>query len=408
MPAADTARSTAPDERPVVLAFLADDESEAALRGGLAEWADAVPVRRGNVRTAVRALEREPTPRLLIVDISNTEDPGVALDQLAAVCAPDVRVLVVGDRADLSFYREITRDLGVEEYIYKPLTRDNVSRLFGPPLAQLLAAGEGAGTATPRGGHIIAVGGVRGGVGATTIAVNLALHLSEATRGHVALLDLHLRGGSTALAFGVRPGAGLRVALEEPQRVDALFLDRVAIPISDRLRLIAAEEPLEAAPAATEEGIDRVLELLRTRFNAIVVDMPIPPGVPERRVLSLARHRILVMGPDVASIRDVGAGRRMVAALAGGSAPMVVLNRAGMRGALGNALVSEGLGGMPDIIIPDLPGQLPKAMNLGRPALHDSTAFRRALAPLAREISGNETGVTAGGLRHLVRLWRRR
>jgi len=407
MAAADTAKSAAPDERPVVLAFLADDESEAALRGGLAEWADSVPVRRGNVKSALRALEREPTPRLLIVDVSNTDDPARALDQLATVCAPDVRVLVVGDRADLSFYRGITRELGVQEYIYKPLTRDNVSRLFGPPLAELLAAGDGNGAAAPRGGNVIAVGGVRGGVGATTIAANLALHLSEATRGHVALLDLHLRGGSAALAFGVRPGAGLRVALEEPQRVDALFLDRVAIPISERLRLIAAEEPLEAAPAATEEGIDRVLELLRARFNSIVVDLPIPPGVTERRVLSLARHRILVMGPDVASVRDAGAGRRMVGALAGGSAPMMVLNRAGMRGGLSNALVAEGLGGPPEIIIPDLPGQLPKAMNLGRPALHESAAFRRAMAPLAREISGNETKATPGMLHRFSRLWGR-
>ncbi|MBI0539269.1 pilus assembly protein CpaE [Roseomonas sp. KE2513] len=316
-------------------------------------------------------------------------------------------MLVVGDRADLSFYRGITRELGVEEYIYKPLTRDNVGRLFGPPIAKLLTTGEGSGLAS-RGGNVIAVGGVRGGVGATTIAANLALHLSEVTRGHVALLDLHLRGGSTALAFGVRPGAGLRVALEEPERVDALFLDRVAIPISDRLRLIAAEEPLEAAPAAKEEGIDRVLELLRARFNAVVVDLPIPPGVMERRVLSVARHRILVMGPEVASIRDAGAGRRMVTALAGGAAPIVVLNRAGMRGALGTTLVAEGLGGPPDITIPDLPGHLPKAMNLGRPALRDSAAFRRALAPLAREISGNETEAVPGGLLRFAQLWRRR
>ena len=407
MLASEAARLGGVSERPILLAFLADEDSEAALRGGLAEWSDALPVRRGNVRTAVRALEREPTPRLLIVDISGVEDAAAELDRLAAVCSPDVRVLVVGDRADLSFYRGITRELGVEEYIYKPLTRDNVGRLFGPPLAELLATKAGHGAAAPRGGHIIAVGGVRGGVGATTIATNLALHLSETTRGHVALLDLHLRGGSTALALGVRPGAGLRVALEEPDRVDALFLDRVSIPISDRLRLIAAEEGFETSPAPTEEGISRLLELLRSRFNIIVADLPMPPATVERPVLALARHRVLVMGPDVASIRDAGAGRRMVAALAGGAAPLVVLNRAGMRGGLSAALVAEGLGGVPDISIPDFPTQLPKAMNLGRPALHDSAGFRRALTPLAREISGAISSTTESGLRRLARLWRR-
>lgn len=394
-------------ERPILLAFLADEADEVALRGGLAEWMDAVPVRRGNVRTAARALEREETPRLLIVDISGVDDPADALDRLATVCSPDVRVLVVGDRDDLSFYRGITRDLGVEEYIYKPLTRDNVSRLFGPPLAELLSAGGGQGPTAPRGGQIIAVSGLRGGVGATTIATNLALHLSETTRGHIALLDLHLRGGSTALSLGVRPGAGLRVALEEPDRVDALFLDRVSIPISDRFRLVAAEEALESSPAPTEAGVNRLLELLRHRFNSVVVDLPMPPDAVGRRVIALARHRILVIGPDVASIRDAGAGRRMVAALANGAAPLVVLNRAGMRGGLSNALVAEGFGAAPDITIPDFSTQVPKAMNLGRPALHDSAGFRRALTPLTREISGAAADAEEGGLRRLVRFWRR-
>jgi pilus assembly protein CpaE len=407
--ASEAARSSAGTaERPVLLAFVADEQDEGALRSGLAEWMEAVPIRRGNVRTATRALEREPTPRLLIVDISGVEDAAAALDRLAAVCSPDVRVMVVGDRNDLSFYRGITRELGVEEYIYKPLTRDNVSRLFGPPLAELLAAGAGGGAATPRGGHVIAVGGVRGGVGATTIATNLALHLSETTRGHVALLDLHLRGGSTALALGVRPGAGLRVALEEPDRVDALFLDRVSIPISDRLRVVAAEEAMESSPAPTEAGITRLLELLRSRFNIIVVDLPVPPGTVERSVIAVARHRVLVMGPDVVSIRNAGAGRRMVAALGGGATPLVVLNRAGMRGGLNAALIQEGLGGAPDISIPDFPNQLPKAMNLGRPALHDCAGFRRALSPLAREISGAVSPPQPeAGLRRLARLWRR-
>ena len=72
------------------------------------------------------------------------------------------------------------------------------------------------GTATEptgvRGGHVIAVCGARGGVGATTIAVNLALELSSIAKGHVALLDLHLQNGSTTVMMGGRPGQGLRIA----------------------------------------------------------------------------------------------------------------------------------------------------------------------------------------------------
>jgi pilus assembly protein CpaE len=364
------------------VAFLSDEPSETAVRGALGQLVEGLQIRRGNIRTATKALEREATPRVLLVDIAGIENPIEALEELAGVCTPDVRVLVVGDREDYAFYRELTRDLGVTEYGCKPLTRDMVASLFAPHLV-----GEETEAVDHRGGRVVAVCGVRGGVGATTIAVNLALHLAQTTRSHVALLDLHVRGGSTAMMLGARPSAGLKVALEEPDRVDALFLDRVATPVDDRVRLIAAEEPLEAEVKATAEGAKRLLELLRQRFNYIVVDTPMPPGSAERAVLAMARQHVLVFGPDVAGVRDAVAGRK----LGGGSAAgrtLMVLNRAGVPGGLKLKMVTEGLGQPPDFVIPDLPRHLPRAAHLGRPALQESAAFRRALAPLTQEISG--------------------
>ena len=366
--------------RPGFLAFIADEGSEAALRGGLVDLLGGnMTIRRGDVATAARTLEREPTPHVLVVDITGVSDPIAALEKLAAVCTPDVRLLAVGERSDIGFYRQMTRDLCIAEYIAKPITRDTVARLFRPHLVG------GEAEAASRGGYIVAVCGVRGGVGATTIAVNLALQLAETGRGHVALLDMHLRGGTAGLLLGMRPGAGLRVVLEEPERVDALFLERVAIPVEDRLQLIAAEEPLESLPQPTEEGVRRLLELLQRRFNQVVVDLPMPPGPVERIVLAAARHVVVVMSPDVASVRDAISARKLVSTGAA-SRMMTVLNRAGQPGLLKTKLVEEGLGAPPDIVIPDLPAQVPRAGNLGKPALRESLALRRALAPLTQEI----------------------
>ncbi len=371
-------------DRPGFLAFVEDEATETALRGGLTEIAGGLQVRRGGVRTATKVLEREATPRVLLVDVSGAGDPIAALEGLAAVCTPDVQVLVVGEQADIGFYRQLTRDLGVAEYLHKPLTRDAVAELFGPHVAGGAAA---AGTeASSRGGRVVAVCGVRGGCGATTVAVNLALQIADVSHGHVALLDLHLRGGTTGMMLGVRPGTGLRVALEEPDRVDSLFLDRTAIPIEERLRLIAAEEPFDSMPRPSEEGMQRLLALLRQRFNHVVIDLPMPPGPAEHVALAAARLRIMVLGPDVAGIRDVVAARKLLAA---GGTPrvMTVLNRAGMPGTLKTKLVQEGLGAPPDVVIPDLPRVLPRAANLGRPALRESAALRRALGPLTQEIA---------------------
>lgn len=394
MAAADTAsvsRSAGGEgaaDRAPFLAYINDDESEATLRMGLSDHLDSITVRRGGVRAAMRALERERTPRVLVVDLSDEDDPVGALDGLAAVCEPDVTVLAIGSQGNIEFYREITRGLGVAEYLTKPLTRDNVARLFGARVAGL------AERPSQRAGHVVAVCGVRGGVGTTTVAINLALQVAETTKSHVGILDLHLRTGTAATMLSARCSAGLRVALEQADRVDALFVDRASVKISDRVRLMAADESPDADVAPTPEGVTRLLELLRTRCNIIVVDLRYPPGPMERQVLTLARQRVLVMRPDVTSVRDMAAAKKLIGKLPNSAPVVTVLNHAGAPGALKPAMIAEGLGAAPDIVIPDLPRHLPRAANLGRPALKDSAALRRALAPLSQEVGGTRAAQT--------------
>src|SRR5690349_19562512 len=72
--------------RAAAIAFITDDTTEAALRGGLVESMGNVQIRRGGVRAACRALESESSPRVLVVDVSGVEDPIRELDKLALVC----------------------------------------------------------------------------------------------------------------------------------------------------------------------------------------------------------------------------------------------------------------------------------------------------------------------------------
>lgn len=181
------------------------------------------------------------------------------------------------------------------------LSRTAVSTVLVP-----LLAGPQDERSSRRRCRIVAVCGARGGVGATAVAISLASEVA-AIKGHVALLDMHLRGGSTALALGEKPGAGLRIALEDPDRLDALFVDRVSIPIGDRLRLFAAEEPYRTFPQPTSTGIQKLLDIMQARFTHIVVDLPNPPSETESLILAAAKHVVIVLGGDIASIRDANA-----------------------------------------------------------------------------------------------------
>ena len=381
-----------------VVALVGDDETASALRSGLAALGDEFDLRRGTIRQAVRYFEKESPGQAIIVDISGVDNPQGALDDLARVCPPDVSVFVVGDNNDIGFYRMLVNDLGVSEYLPKPLTRDLVHRLLLPHLSG--GAPEQMGV---RGGHLVAVCGARGGVGTSSIALNLAIELVGTVKGHVALLDLHVQGGEVALMLGARPGPGLRIALEEPDRVDSLFLDRAAIEVEPRLKLIAAEESFEAELRVSEVGIARVLDVLQQKFNYIVADIPMPLPPAMLRVLNLARQVVVVLTPDVASLRDTQAIRQLVTGITGADRVITLLNRSDMKGGLQHELIQKALGVPPDIVIPELGARMLEAINLGVPAVQKVPALRRHLAPLVREITGvQQAGGALSWLRRLI------
>src|SRR5258706_7458863 len=242
-----------------IVCFVNDELSAAALRKGLE--GSNLTIRRGTIRNAIRMLETDTELFALVVDISGIDDPFTELERLSSVCPPDVRVALIGESREITFYRELL-EIGVSEYLPRPLTRDIVQDQLRPKLLGDVAPGP-----TDRGGHVISICGAQGGAGATSIAINLALQLAETTKAQIALLGLHLQGGETAVMLGVRPGPGLRIALENPMRADTLFLERAAIEINERVCLISADEDLDAQLDITEAGVGHLLVLLCQAFK---------------------------------------------------------------------------------------------------------------------------------------------
>jgi pilus assembly protein CpaE len=408
--AVETDRPDRPD-RARIIAFVASPETEAALREGLLE---AVPsgfeIRRGTVRTAIAALQKMPTPRVLIVDVSGEDQPLSALGELSAVVEPDVRVLVIGDRDDLNFYRHVTRGLGVLEYLYQPLMRDMVARHFGPLIQHGAPTTEGV-----QGGRVVTVTGARGGTGASTIAANLAWHFGVEARRHTVLLDADLHRGTAALQLGAKTGPGLRTALEAPDRIDELLVERAAQPVSKRLHVLAGEEKLTESVNYTQNAAARLLDALRRRYNFVVIDVPCSPLPLHRELLMLAHQRVLVMDPTLASVRDA---LRLLSMPNGPLQPrrgVLVLNRDNLPGGLNHRQLEEGLKMKPDVVIPDVPKVVGHATSMGEPAVAGRGRFRNGMLLLAREVAfvrlldssppgSASAGSGAGRLRRLLGL----
>ena len=391
---ADGGLTNRPD-RLTVLLFLGDPATEQVLRDGLGDQvANGMDIRRGTIRTAIAAMAKLQTPEVLIVDIAGEEQPLHALGELSDVVEPGVRVLVIGDTDDVDFYRHITRGMGVMEYIFKPITREAVARYFAP-----LVTRKTVGQDATRGGRVIAVMGARGGVGSTTISGNLAWLLGVIAKRHTVFLESDLHMGSGALLLGAKTGPGLRMALETPDRIDPLFVERAAQPVAERLQVLASEEklsdPLNYAPGAAR----RLIETLRVRYNFIIMDVPFLPMPCNRELIEYAHHRVIVMDPSLASVRDT---LRLLGLPNGPwqpQSPTIVLNRQGRPGGLTRKQIEEALKVKIDVVIPDIPKQLNESASFGEPAVASSGPFRQAIIDLSREIGfvgGREDGGAVG------------
>lgn len=371
-------------DRVRLMAFVTDTETETLLREVLEE---ALPAggafHQGGVRAAITMLRKIATPQTLILDVSGETSPLESLARLAEVVEPSAQVLVIGTNAHMAFYREVTRGLGALDYLAKPLTRDAVRRIFLPYLADRPDAAASHDTISM--GRVISVTGARGGVGTTTIATNLAWLFGNKFARHTALLDADLHFGSAAMLLDSPTGTGLRVALEAPDRLDTLFIERAASPVSERLHVLATEIRLSDTLGLVPNAMQNLLEAMRRRYALIVADTPRMPHPLFADLFEHAHQRVVVVTPTLAAIRD---GRRLIELRPGAAQTgraVVVLNRAGLRGGLSRKQVEDTLGRKVDLVIPDLPVAVETSASLGVAISNGRNPFAKAMAELARQ-----------------------
>jgi pilus assembly protein CpaE len=316
-----------PADRVQLMVFVLDGQSERALQSCLAQLSvSGAVIRRGGLSGAIRYLSTDRSPERLIVDISDAEMPASQMRDLAELCEPGVTVIAIGNKNDVGLYRDLVQ-AGVSEYIVKPVTPQLLARAF---LGGTISS-EG-GPVSRKLGKFIALVGTRGGVGTTTLAVHLALHLANQRSRRVVLLDLDLHTGSCALALNVNPTPGLREALANPLRIDSVFLDRTMALHGDRLFVLSAEEPLRPGAEFTAEALETMAAVLRTQFHYIIADVPKSSAAPYWQALDTADLRIIVADQTLHSVRDTVRLREELQESASLQPSMLVINRAGEGG----------------------------------------------------------------------------
>jgi pilus assembly protein CpaE len=365
------------------LVFVRDRDSEGVIRQCMTDLRIvSAEFKNGGVDDAITDLASRASPRLLIVDVHGVEDPVARIRDLANVCEPTTGVVVIGEQNDIRFYRNL-KAAGVVEYYFKPLVRTLIMKTCNG-----IITGD---TDQPMSnmGKLILVVSVRGGSGGTTLAVATAWHLAETHKRRVSLLDLDLQFGDAALQLDATPSHALQEALDYPDRVDELFLDRGTARAGDRLGVIAALEPLNDSMIPDETAVLSLLDRLLHRDRYVFVDIPMTSAPHLMRVLHLPSTILLVSSASLVCARDVARLKEKLGPNSAERTTIHVLNKTGATESLSVEEFVGAAGATPDIIIP-YAREIGTASRLGVHGLHKCSALQHGLVPLFRQLSGEE------------------
>lgn len=346
-------------ERQGVAAVLEDQATLDRVQGVMRELRlEEELVLEPTLDAVLRRIREGFSPRVLMLDLSESSAPIAELSAARAVSGTDMKILAFGTVNDVNLFRDLLA-AGATDYLVKPVSREALTNMLQ---TQNAAASSNNGL-----GEVVAFLGTRGGVGATTAAVSCAWILGEKRQERTALVDLDLHFGTVGLKLDTDPGTGLCEALEQPSRIDALFVERAMIKLSDTLRMLATEAALGETLMVDPGAIDVLLYELRRKFAWVLVDLPRWITPTQRVVLGAASRIVLLCERSLAGLRDTIRLQTLLRENAPQARVLLVDGGAiGERATVGKSEFEKAIGHPLDAVLPYDPKSASAATNAGQ------------------------------------------
>ncbi|MGA2817917.1 MAG: CpaE family protein [Xanthobacteraceae bacterium] len=377
----------APAPRVSVQAFCETVETAAAIQaaGEDRRMAKAhLRIQMGGLIAAIEAYQSSPTPNVIILETeSRGEEVLAGLDQLAPVCDAATRLIIIGRMNDVALYRELVRR-GVSDYLIAPVGALQIVRavcgLFSAPDAKPV-------------GRVIAVVGAKGGVGASTLAHNIAFSIARDLMLDAVVTDLDLAFGTAGLDFNQDPPQGIAEAVFSPDRIDNAFIDRLLSKCTDHLSLLAAPATLDHVYDFGADAFESIFDSLRATVPCVILDVPHQWTGWTKQTLVGADDILIVAAPDLANLRNTkNLYDFLKAARPNDQRPLFCLNQVGVpkRPEIKAADFAKALDDEPVATIPFEPQLFGAAANNGQMIAEISSGHRTAemLRQLAQKMTG--------------------
>jgi pilus assembly protein CpaE len=388
-------KSNAAGTRDPFSAFVCDDLTLDVVRSVCDEmgWQQE-KANKGGLRNAVQSLSVSASPQILLVDLSESGDPIGDINSLAEVCEPGTVVIAMGQVNDVRLYRDLMMS-GLQDYLLKPVSPDALRDAVTHAQMILNAPKNDEGSKDKP--HLsMAVIGTRGGVGASMIATSLAWLYSDKLGHLTGFLDLDVHFGTGALALDLEPGRGLTDAIDNPSRIDGLFIERAMIKANEKLSILSAEASISSPILTDGAAFFQLQEEFRAAFENTVIDLPRSMLIAYPHLMHDVNVVVIVCELTLASARDTIRLLAWLRSNAQHCTPIVVANKVQTANTEVSRKDFEGsIERKIDLVLPFDPKATAQAAKLGKPLVDGARGSKIAAGIVALSELGQSSVVAA-------------
>lgn len=329
-------------------------------------------------------------PDIGIVALDHNAEKALQLVQQLHEVSPDCSIIVISSSTDGSLILRAMR-AGVKEFLPQPVRIEDLVGALERISDQRFGRGErGSRTST-----VISVAGATGGVGTTSIAVNLGCALAADERNSVALVDIDMCLGDADVFLDTIPDYTLVDVAQNVTRLDFTLLKRSLTKHASGLYLLPRPVQLEDVSLITPEDLRRVIGLLKATFTHVIIDVSKSYSRIDLVALEMSNHILLVTQLDLPCLRNVV---RLLTSFSQMESIKdnlkIIVNRAGMDNLIGLKKAQETIGREVFWQLPNDYRVMVEVRNNGVPLIEQApkAAITQAVMGLADALSGDRKG----------------
>lgn len=365
-----------------LVAFVNDPVSEQVIWNVIKEMNMAyAEAKMGGIADALEFLKTNRSPKVLIVDVSNSELPLGDIEKVKEFSAPNISIIVIGSRNEVGLFRDL-KAAGVVDYIVKPLS--NIL------LRRAIEQANGIKNEVQKEGKLIHVMSATGGAGATTVVANVGWLLANKRFKRTLVMDLDFLYGTTNLLLDIKAENAYLDILESPDKIDDYFTETILKKCTQRLYYLGGLCDLVRGIQVDIQAFDALMTILKKQFNYILVDAQRDLNEINKVSMKKADSFIIMVEMTMASAQNAARLLELISVEYNNKKIIIIDNKNGLSssGAITKESFEEVIGRKIDYVMPLDETITLAAANIGQPLVVSDGPLTEILDAVTDDVLG--------------------